>query len=389
MKKENTVIITTLILMMLAIIILLGIVFISFPKDKKENLPESINKNVELRIFKDNEYYIIKDDYKGDYDIQTQGFGYTMGELDNVEELEFPDTEEIMSYEKYCEYCNKWNLEQSYTDESKSYIVFSSTKKGAVSINVRLAAMENKDDSINLYIWDDPYGVTADITFYTIIIPTDEKDKKINSMNLFSECEYKNLKKYGYTSNPYEETDKKPVIYLYPEKETDITVRLKNDNLITTSYPKYKDSWNVKSSPNGDLLDLKTNRKLYCLYYESKSIIDFSVVKEGFVVKSEDSAQFLEEKLEILGLNEKETQEFIIYWLPILESNKYNYIRFASKDEIETNMPLEITPKPNTTIRILMTFKGLDKPINVKEQYLEKTQRTGYAAVEWGAVEIK
>lgn len=118
-------------------------------------------------------------------------------------------------------------------------------------------------------------------------------------------------------------------------------------------------------------------------------IIDFSVVKEGFVVKSEDSAQFLEEKLEILGLNEKETQEFIIYWLPILESNKYNYIRFASKDEIETNMPLEITPKPNTTIRILMTFKGLDKPINVKEQYLEKTQRTGYAAVEWGAVEIK
>ena len=38
---------------------------------------------------------------------------------------------------------------------------------------------------------------------------------------------------------------------------------------------------------------------------------DFS---EGFVVKGEDSAAFLEEKLEILGLNYKEAEEFIIYW---------------------------------------------------------------------------
>lgn len=30
-----------------------------------------------------------------------------------------------------------------------------------------------------------------------------------------------------------------------------------------------------------------------------------------------------EEKLEILGLNYKETEEFIVYWLPKLEQNEY------------------------------------------------------------------
>ena len=60
------------------------------------------------------------------------------------------------------------------------------------------------------------------------------------------------------------------------------------------------------------------------------NVVEFKVEKEGFIVKGEDTAKFLEEKLEILGLNEREAEEFIIYWLPKLEANKYNYIRFAS-----------------------------------------------------------
>ena len=83
---------------------------------------------------------------------------------------------------------------------------------------------------------------------------------------------------------------------------------------------------------------------MYSLYYESESDINFKVEDEGFVIKGEDSAKFLEEKLAILGLNEREAEEFIVYWLPRLEANKYNYIRFATSDEINQNMPLEISP---------------------------------------------
>lgn len=37
----------------------------------------------------------------------------------------------------------------------------------------------------------------------------------------------------------------------------------------------------------------------------------------------------MEEKLKLLEFYERE-EELIIYWLPKLEANKYNYIRFAS-----------------------------------------------------------
>ena len=175
----------------------------------------------------------------------------------------------------------------------------------------------------------------------------------------------------------------KPIIYLYPEKETQIVVKLGYPNNITCSYPLYTNGWKVLANNNGNLIDLETNRNLYALYYENKPAIEFKIKNEGFVVKSEDTIQFLEEKLEILGLTQKEAEEFIIYWLPKLQENKYNYIRFATMEEINQNMPLNITPNADSTIRILMTYKGLEEPIRVDEQKLVTPKRQGFVAVEW------
>lgn len=181
---------------------------------------------------------------------------------------------------------------------------------------------------------------------------------------------------------------KKPIIYLYPTQEQQISVKLNKPYNITCSYPKYTDGWNVIAKPNGDLINTDNNKYLYALYYESKSDKVYKIEKQGFCVESEDVASFLEEKLAILGLNKKETEEFIIYWLPELEKNEYNYIRFATEDEINENMPLEITPKPDTIIRILMTYKGLKKHIKVEEQQLPNIRRNGFTVVEWGGTEI-
>lgn len=121
---------------------------------------------------------------------------------------------------------------------------------------------------------------------------------------------------------------------------------------------------------NGDLIDLNTDRNLYSLYYESKNKKEFCVTDERFIVNKKDITKFLEEKLAILGLSDREAEEFIIYWLPKLQENEYNYIRFASIDEINENMPLEFSQEPDTLIRVVMTYKGLSEPINVKEQQL-------------------
>lgn len=180
----------------------------------------------------------------------------------------------------------------------------------------------------------------------------------------------------------------KPVIYLYPEEETYVSVELGYPEKLTVSYPLYEDGWTVMAAPNGDLVDLETGRGLYALYYESRSAYDFQMEDDGFVIRGEDTVAFLEEKLSILGLTDHEAEEFIIYWLPILQENPYNYIRFAEVEEVEANMPLAIEPVPDTLIRVLMTWKGLEKPVTVTEQRLTETVREGFAAVEWGGTEI-
>lgn len=181
----------------------------------------------------------------------------------------------------------------------------------------------------------------------------------------------------------------KPIIYLYPTDDIKLSVKLGYEDKITCSYPQYTTSWNVLAKTSSDLIDLNTNRSLYALYYESEAVYNFEIQKDGFIVKGSDITKFLEEKLELLGLTERETEEFIVYWLPILQENEYNYIRFATTEEINQNMPLEFSVQPDTLIRVLMTYKGLDKPIDVEEQQLETPERTGFVTVEWGGTEIK
>ena len=198
-------------------------------------------------------------------------------------------------------------------------------------------------------------------------------------------------KEYDFTSDRFNEvTDTsevaKPIIYIYPKKETNVSVKLGNSEYLTCTYPKYTDEWNVKSEPNGNLEDLDTGRKLYSLYWEGicPKEYNYENAKEGFIIEGEKTAEFLEEKLEILGLNEREAEEFIVYWLPQMEKNKYNYIRFETKEEIDKEMPLEIEPKPDTIIRVLMDWKALGEKIEIKEQKLEKANREGFTVVEWG-----
>lgn len=182
-------------------------------------------------------------------------------------------------------------------------------------------------------------------------------------------------------------TQWKPIIYIYPTEDTDVTIKVSNPDDLTTTYPKYNNEWKVKALTDGTLID-SNNRKYYALYWESENNKKNPIKEDGFIVKGEDSASFLEEKLEILGLNYKERNEFIMYWLPKLESNKYNYIRFQTMDEINDDMGLDINPKPDTLIRVRMEYTGLDKKIKVKEQSLTKVERHGYTVVEWGGTNI-
>ena len=180
---------------------------------------------------------------------------------------------------------------------------------------------------------------------------------------------------------------KKPILYLYPKQDSHINVRLQHENNIITSYPKYKNQvgWNVYAKTNGTLYADKN--MYYALYWDEvyNNKINFET---GFYVEKNNAIEFLEEKLKFIGLNYRERNEFIMYWLAILEKNEKNLIYFELTDERQNSNMLLINPIPDSLLRINMHVKKVDKKINIKEQKLQKFERKGFVAVEWaGTIE--
>ena len=178
----------------------------------------------------------------------------------------------------------------------------------------------------------------------------------------------------------------KPVIYLYPERETEVSVKLNLDGKLTCTYPAYSTGWKVTASPDGTLTDAKGQTYNY-LYWEGETNAQWDMT-EGFCIKGEDTAAFLEDALEKLGLNRKEANEFIVYWLPLMEQNPYNIISFQT-DTYTDAAELQIDPAPNTVIRVFMTFKASDYMIRILPQKLTAPERTGFTVVEWGGTEVQ
>lgn len=183
-----------------------------------------------------------------------------------------------------------------------------------------------------------------------------------------------------------ESYDAKPVIYLYPDSTQEVSVTLDYAGELTCTYPEYNDGWHVTAHPDGTLVDAATGEKYSYLFWEGISDTEYDFSK-GYVVAGEDTAEFLEEKLAELGLNRKEANEFIVYWLPRMQENAYNLISF--QNEIYTDAAkLEISPKPDSILRVFMAYKALEKPIEIEEPVIEPFERDGFTVVEWGGVQL-
>ena len=180
----------------------------------------------------------------------------------------------------------------------------------------------------------------------------------------------------------------KPVIYLYPTKQEAVSIKLNFSGQLTCTYPDYKNGWNVIAVPDGTLTNLDDNKQYPYLFWEGVSNEAKWDLSKGFVVAGKDTKDFLQEKLAFLGLTPKEYNEFIIYWLPVMQNNKFNLVTFAGR-EYEELAPMQITPQPGSVLRVFMVFKPLDSHMEVQPQELKSFQRKGFTVVEWGGTEVK
>ena len=186
------------------------------------------------------------------------------------------------------------------------------------------------------------------------------------------------------TEPPSEPRPEKPVLYLYPEAETTISVKLELDGKITVSEPLYNDGWTVTATPDGKLTDEKGNVWDY-LFWEG--ITNFVPQNEiGYCVAGEDAAEFLAKQLPLWGLQGKEIDEFIEYWLPVMEKNPWQIVTFNDPGYLDA-VTYTITPAPDRLIQVFMMLIPVDAPVELTAPTLpsqEEIARDGYVAVEWG-----
>lgn len=179
----------------------------------------------------------------------------------------------------------------------------------------------------------------------------------------------------------------KPVIYLYPEQQAEVTVRLDYEGRLKYTYPAYDGGWSVTASPDGTLINHADGKEYSYLFWEGEAYgkFDFS---SGFVVKGSDTAVFLQEKLAFMGLIPREYNEFIVYWLPLMQDNAYNLISFQGTSYAD-KAKLTINPQPDSILRVFMAVRPLLQPIEVFPQKLAAFERKGFAVVEWGGCIVR
>jgi len=243
-----------------------------------------------------------------------------------------------------------------------------------------------------------PYSLLNTYSFYT---PQQFLYNQPYTSGLFFQSPY-NIANYSLFSpfyNPLSPTTgittlqegyyAKPAIYLYPEKDSYITVKLDIDGKITTTIPAYNDGWRVFATKEGIITNEEDRQKYDYLFWEADPNI-VVLPDTGWVVAQVDLEKWFDEYLDKLGLNKKEKTQFMEYWMERLSESAYYELKLLSSEFLAEHTKLIITPQPDILIRVIFHFRPLDKPMDKSKSLtapvIETPQREGFVVVEWGGI---
>ncbi|HSX40857.1 MAG TPA: hypothetical protein VLF68_04570 [Candidatus Saccharimonadales bacterium] len=179
----------------------------------------------------------------------------------------------------------------------------------------------------------------------------------------------------------------KPVIYLYPQHDTVVNVKLDIPGTVIVSDPKYPDQtgWqNVLAHPDGTLE--YQNKTYHELFYET-AVTKKVTPQTGLLVSSKDLQTSLTTLTSRLGLLPNEQKEFMEYWMPKLNklNAPYIFVSVLTQQQKDSIDHVDISPKPDVFIEMLFVFKPLTSLTSLTPLTLPTTpKRVGFTAVEWG-----
>jgi hypothetical protein len=178
----------------------------------------------------------------------------------------------------------------------------------------------------------------------------------------------------------------KPADYFYPKQKTDIHFDVKPKGKFTYTSPEYTPGgWRFTAFPDGNIIYRDKN---YPYIYWDAAIPNNLIQepRDGYSVAYSDLPGFLNVLLPKMGLNQKETGDFVNYWVKQLPESKYYFIGILPKDHINNLAPISVNPQPDSVLRVSLFFKAMDEKISVPEPKIDSFTRTGFTVVEWGGI---
>lgn len=175
----------------------------------------------------------------------------------------------------------------------------------------------------------------------------------------------------------------KPNIYIYPNEEIRLIVKVDFPlgGKVIESIPQYKDSWDITVDQNG-----KINDTYDYLFYECE-MPNLTQKVYGWIIEKSELEEFFISNMTQSGFNQKETNDFIEYWIPMLTESKYYEIYPQYKSTLDKMVVIKYSVEPKSFYRLFYVIKGRDDDqLELLNPSIEKAKREKYFAVEWGVI---
>jgi hypothetical protein len=177
---------------------------------------------------------------------------------------------------------------------------------------------------------------------------------------------------------------RKPNVYIYPPNELNLIVKIHfpNGGRVIKSIPEYKRGWNITVDSSG-----RINDSYRYLFYECTAP-DLYQYETGWVIHKDSLTTFFRNHLKQTGFSGQEINDFIEYWIPILNASDYYAIYPQYKETLAPIVQLNFSIIPNHLLRLFYVIKQCTKDVHLQPPSARPPfNRTGFYVVEWGVIQ--
>jgi internalin A len=184
------------------------------------------------------------------------------------------------------------------------------------------------------------------------------------------------------SSNNFGPYVKKPNIYIYPTERIHLDIQLifPNGGKIIESTPNYENGWEIEVLPSGFI-----NNQYDYLFYEAQ-IPELMQREYGWKINGIDLSSFFINNLKSLLFAKEEIDDFIEYWIPLLDTTKTYVIYPQFNEELKKIIQLKFSIVPDNLIRVFYLIEESNENINIKTPQIPSFKREGFTVLEWGVI---